>query len=185
MQNEFRDALAPDLRLSGKFAALEPMQLSHIDELNNAAADGQLWNLSVATVPNSNGMQAYVEHAIKQRERGLELPFVVRRLVDMRIVGSTRFYLISKKHRNLSIGHTWYAESAQRTEINTQCKFLLLRHAFEHAGCIGVQFHTHHNNTRSQAAIQRLGARFEGVLRNHMICQDGSIRHTHCFSITE
>ena len=88
-------------------------------------------------------------------------------------------------NRNCAIGYTWYSESAQRTGINTECKLMLLQHAFEEAACISVQWHTHHDNLRSQAAIKRLGATFEGVLRNHMILPDGRIRHTHCFSMLD
>ena len=184
-ENQFSENLPHDLTLSGEYTALEPMQLSHIDDLNVAAADGELWNLKVTSVPTKQGMPTFVEHALKQRDKGRELPFVVRRLSDNRIVGTTRYYQINPQNRNFSIGYTWYSESAQRTSINTECKLMLLQHAFEKAGCISVQWHTHHENTRSQAAIKRLGATFEGVLRNHMILADGRIRHTHCFSMLD
>ena len=182
---QFRDSLPHDLSLVGEYAVLEPMELSHINDLNVAAADGELWNLKVTTVPNEQGMSAYVAHAIRQRDKGRELPFVIRRLSDKRIVGATRYYQINATNRNFSIGYTWLSESAQRTSINTECKLMLLQHAFEKASCISVQWHTHHQNTRSQAAIKRLGASLEGVLRNHMILADGRIRHTHCFSLLD
>lgn len=173
------------LVLSGQHAALEPMQLSHVNDLNAAADDGELWRLKVTRVPTEQGMQAYVEHALQQRAKGRELPFVIRRLSDKRIVGTTRYYQISSTNRNCSIGYTWYSKSAQRTGINSECKLMLLEHAFEQLSCISVQWHTHHENTRSQEAIRRLGASFEGVLRNHMILPDGRIRHTHCFSMLD
>jgi len=182
---QFAKALTQQLTLSGKHASLEPMQLSHVGDLNDAAADGELWRLRVTTVPKEPRMLNYVEHALQKRDLGIELPFVVRRLSDNRVVGSTRYYHIKPEHRNLSIGYTWYSESVQRTAINTECKLMLLRHAFEEAACISVQWHTHHDNIRSQAAILRLGAHFEGVLRNHMILSDGRIRHTHCFSMLD
>jgi len=184
-ENQFRDNLPHNLTLLGKHAALEPMTLSHVDDLNLAAADGALWNLKVTTVPTVESMITFVEHALRQRDKGHELPFVIRRLTDDRIVGTTRYYQIKPVNRNFSIGYTWYSESAQRTGVNTECKLLLLEHAFEKAGCISVQWHTHHENIRSQEAIKRLGAKFEGVLRNHMILPDGRIRHTHCFSMLD
>jgi RimJ/RimL family protein N-acetyltransferase len=181
----FRGSLHHDLSLCGSITALEPMQLDHLDELIAAAADGELWTLKVSTIPDANGMRTYIDRAIDQRAKGLELPFVVRRLSDSKIVGTTRYYQIKTVNRNLSIGYTWYSKSVQRTGINTECKLILLQHAFEVAGCISVQWHTHHQNFRSQEAIKRLGASFEGVLRNHLILPDGSIRHTHCFSMLE
>ncbi len=184
-KNQFRDKLPHDLAFRGEHAALEPMQLSHIDDLCSAASDGALWTLKVTEVPNHEKMPQFVSHAIEQREKGRELPFVVRRLSDNRVVGTTRYYYLSEQNRNLSIGYTWYSKSAQRTSINTECKLALLEHAFEQAGCISVQWHTHHENIPSQTAILRLGASFEGVLRNNRILSDGRIRHTHCFSMLD
>ena len=180
-----RDGLPHDLTLVGQHTALEPMSLQHVDALNDAAADGELWKLHFTSVPSADKMSDVVSEAIEQRKAGNQLPFVVRRVNDGRIVGATRYYYISPQNRNLSIGYTWYAASAQRTAINTECKLLMLTHAFEALGCISVQWHTHHDNVRSQTAIQRLGAKFEGVLRNHLIMPDGSIRHTHCFSMLD
>ncbi len=182
---KFREALPKDLAFNGQHASLEPLQLPHIVDLNNAASDGELWNLKVTSVPDKLGMTAYVKKALENREEGSELPFVIRRASDQKIVGSTRYYFINSSNRNLSIGYTWYSASAQRTLINTECKHMLLQHAFEQAGAISVQWHTHHENTRSQAAIKRLGAKFEGILRNAQILPDGRIRHTHCFSMLD
>lgn len=171
--------------LLGQYVALEPLQTEHVDELNRAAADGELWNLHFTTVPNAEAMPKMVAKALANRKAGTEFPFVVRRLSDNQIVGTTRYYFIEPEHRNLSIGYTWYAKSAQRTATNTECKLLLLTHAFEQLGCIGVQWHTDGENKRSQAAIERLGAKFEGVLRNHKIMPDGRYRHTHCYSMLD
>lgn len=181
----YRNSLHRDLALKGQHVSLEPLMIDHIDHLNETVLEGELWKLKVTPIPNPEGMKKYIEQAIRRREKERELPFIVRRLSDGKIVGTTRFYNINPANRNLSIGYTWYSASAQRTAINTECKLLMLTHAFEAAGCISVQWHTHHENVRSQQAIMRLGATFEGVLRNHMILPDGRIRHVHCFSMLD
>ena len=148
-----------------------------------AAADGELWNLIVTSVPGEDDIDAWFENALQQREQGREHPFAIRRLKDQRIIGSTRFYDIEPGHRNLAIGYTWYSKSAQRTAINTECKLMLLTYAFEDLAAISVAFHTHHRNFASQRAIERLGAVRDGVLRNHKIMPDGTPRDTVCYSI--
>ncbi len=183
--SKYRSALPPDLALSGSHVALEPMQLTHVDDLIGAARDGELWRLKVTEVPDAKGMPAFVKSSLEKREQGAHLPFIVRRLSDQRIVGTTSYYRLDDINRNLSIGYTWYSESVQNTLVNTETKLLLLTQAFERAACISVQWHTHHENTRSQAAIRRLGASFEGILRNDRILSDGRIRHTHCFSMLD
>ena len=176
----------PDnLSLPGKFASLEPLAEDHIDELIAAASDGELWKLSCTSVPSPESMQQTIIDALNDKRAGDQFPFVVRRLTDNKIVGSTRYYNIKPSHRNLSIGFTWYSKSAQRTAINTQSKLLLLRYAFESLDCICVAFHVDDTNLASQAAVKRLGAEFEGVLRNDRIMPDGRIRHTHCYSIID
>lgn len=184
-EQKFREALAPDLSISGKYVALEPLRAEHFAELCEAAADGELWNLHFTSVPSRDNCAEYISSALENKEQGSQLPFIVRRLSDNRIVGSTRYYAISPPNRNMSIGYTWYAQSAQRTAVNSECKLLLLTHAFEQAACISVQWHTHHENYASQAAIERLGAVREGVLRNHLVMPDGSLRHTHCYSMLD
>lgn len=174
-----------DLSITGQYVALEPLEICHIDDLKEAVSDGELWHLKVTPIPDLKGMEEYVEQALKQRGYKRQFPFIVRRLIDGKVVGTTRYYNISPANRNLSIGDTWYSTSAQRTAINTECKLLLLEHAFEKAACISVQWHTHHENDRSQHAILRLGAKFEGVLRNHTILSDGRISHIHCFSMLD
>lgn len=181
----FTRHLAASLSLTGDHVMLEAMTLEHVDGLNKAAADGELWTLKVCKVPRAKNMQALVEEAIQEREKGRQLPFIVRTISNGKIVGSTRFYNISARNQNLAIGYTWYAESVHRTAVNTESKLLLLSHAFEKARCISVQWHAHHENTKSHEAILRLGAKFEGVLRNHQILDDGRIRHTHCFSMLD
>ena len=172
-----------DLTLVGQQVQLEPLSLAHVDDLSAAAADGELWKLHYTAVPTAEQMPAMVESALQNRDSGTEHPFVVRRLSDNRVVGTTRYYFISELDQNLSIGFTWYAASAHRSGVNTESKLLLLEHAFEKLGCIAVHWHTHHENVRSQNAIMRLGAKHDGVIRNHKIMPNGTIRHTHCFSM--
>lgn len=164
---------------------LEPMQISSCEALIEAAADGHLWNLKVTQVPSPEQMSGEISDALDKKARGEQFPFVICRLEDEKVVGSTRYYQIDALNRNLSIGFTWYSKSAQRTAINTECKLLLLSHAFENLGCISVAFHVDGINHVSQAAVKRLGASHEGILRNHKIMPDGRIRHTHCFSIID
>lgn len=177
--------LPDNLVLQGNTVQLEPMQAQHQDALNDAAACGQLWNLEYTSVPSPQGMAAMIDEALEKKALGEQFPFVVRLLADGRIVGATRYYFIEPTHRNLSIGYTWYSQSVQRTAVNTESKLLLLTHAFDVMRCISVQWHTDGRNKRSQAAIKRLGAKFEGILRNHKIMPDGAIRHTHCFSMLD
>jgi len=184
-EGRFTENLNHNLALAGDLVHLCAMQLDDVDALINAASSGELWNLPYTGVPKAEQMLANVEGALKQRELGLEFPFVVRRVDTNEVVGTTRFYAINEASRNLSIGYTWYATHVHRTGVNTECKYLLLEHAFEKMNCISVAWHTDHRNKQSQAAIRRLGAQFEGVLRNHKIMPDGVIRHTHCFSMLD
>ncbi|MBX2848487.1 MAG: GNAT family N-acetyltransferase [Acidiferrobacterales bacterium] len=174
-----------DTKLIGQFAILEPLRDEHLDELITAVKDGELWNLTCTTVPSPTTMAQTIDEALKEKLEGGQFPFVVRRVADDKIVGSTRYYFIRPKNRNLSIGFTWYSKSAQRTVINTQSKLLLLSYAFETLNCISVAFHVDDTNLVSQAAVKRLGAKHEGVLRNDRIMPDGRIRNTHCFSIID
>jgi RimJ/RimL family protein N-acetyltransferase len=173
------------ITLRGKFAGLEPLETHHVEALGDAASDGELWNLKVTTVPSRQGMANYVQTALNNQAAGEQQAFVIKRLADDKVVGCTRYYQINLENRNLSIGFTWHAESVQRTAINTECKLLLLTHAFEELKCIGVAFHVDDTNLKSQTAVQRLGATKEGILRNHMIMPDGRFRHTHCYSIID
>ena len=169
--------------LEGAHVVLEPLAAEHEAELCEAAADGELWRLWYTSVPPPQLCAEYIAAARKmQADRGA-LPFAVRDKASGRIVGSTRFFNVEPVHRRLEIGHTWYARRAQRTAINTECKLLLLTHAFEGLHCIAVEFRTSWFNRASQKAIERLGAKRDGVLRNHMIMPDGTFRDTVVYSI--
>lgn len=172
--------------LTGRsWVALEPMRTEHVPELREAARDGELWSLWYTGVASPDSMQAYVDTALKMREQHGAMPFVVRRKSDGRIVGSTRYFNLDEKNRRVEIGHTWYSRSVQRSGINTEAKLLLLTHAFEVLRCIAVEFRTHFFNFASREAIARLGARQDGILRNHQISPNGTLRDTVVFSIIE
>jgi RimJ/RimL family protein N-acetyltransferase len=169
--------------LEGDLVVLEPLTLEHVDGLEAAAADGELWNLRVTYVPPSGAMRAYVEEALAMRAGGDSLPFAVRDKRDGAIAGSTRYYDFVANVPRVSIGHTWYGASRQHTHVNTACKLLLVDHAFEVLRCASVRWETDILNTRSQQAIERLGATREGVLRQHRRRHDGTIRDTVEYSI--
>lgn len=171
--------------LEGRDVRLEPLSRAHEESLIAAAGDGQLWRSTVTVVPARDTMAAYIAAAIQAQAEGLELPFVIIRQSTGQVVGSTRFYSIERIHRRVEIGYTWLAASAQRTSVNTEAKLLLLTHAFENWRCIRVGFVTDVLNEQSRAALLRLGAKQEGVLRNHMIMPDGRYRDSVCFSIIE
>ncbi len=175
--------LAP-VTLRDSAVTLEPLSRDHVEGLQRAVADGELWRLWYTSAPRPEATAAYVETALAAQASGTALPFVVRDR-DGEIVGTTRYYDITPAHRRLSIGYTWYAARVQRSALNTQAKQLLLGHAFEHGRAIAVEFQTHWLNHRSRAAIARLGAKQDGVLRNHMLMADGSYRDTVVFSIIE
>lgn len=171
--------------LRGRYATLEPLARTHAKDLRRAAADGNLWQLWYTSVPASEKTIPYIDAALKMREDLGAMPFVVRDNGDGEIVGCTRYFNVDSLNRRLEIGHTWYAMRAQRTAINTECKLLLLTHAFEKLKCIAVEFRTHWFNRASREAIARLGAKQDGVLRNHQLAPDGSYRDTVVFSIIE
>jgi RimJ/RimL family protein N-acetyltransferase len=171
------------IRLHDEHVVLEPLSLDHVPALEAAAADGELWNLTVTSIPGPGQARGYVEKALQAQSDGLMLPFAVREVGTGEIVGSTRYYQIEPELPRLAIGYTWYAKRWQKSHLNTACKRLLLEHAFESLGCAAVTFHTDEQNEDSQRAIERLGAQREGVLRAHMRRPDGSLRNTVCFSI--
>jgi RimJ/RimL family protein N-acetyltransferase len=168
--------------LSGRHVTLLPLQAPHAPALGDAAADGRLWTLSFTSVPAPGEEDAYVRAALAARDRGEAMPFVVLDAAGD-VVGSTRFYAIDRSVPTLSLGYTWYAARVQRTALNTEAKMLLLGHAFDVLGCESVVLETSHLNTRSQAAIERLGAHRDGILRAHMRHRDGSLRDTFRYSI--
>ena len=171
--------------LRGTHAVLEPLAPEHLEGVRAAAADGGLWRLWYTSVPAPEATQAWFDKALDVRERLGGMTFVVREAASGDIVGSTRYFNVDAPNRRLEIGHTWYAKRAQRTAINTECKLLLLGHAFETLSCIAVEFRTHWFNHASRRAIERLGAKQDGVLRNHQLSPDGSRRDTVVFSILE
>jgi RimJ/RimL family protein N-acetyltransferase len=173
------------LHLQGTSVSLEPLEQAHIADIRNAAADGELWKLFFTSVPAPEQTQQWLDTALAMQSQQKAIPFVVREKSGGKIVGSTRFCNIDHQHQRLEIGYTWYSQSVQRSAINTECKLLLLTHAFEVLNCIAVEFRTDWFNRRSQAAIERLGAKRDGVLRNHMILPDGRIRDTVVYSILQ
>src|SRR5437867_10006080 len=171
--------------LKGKHATLEPLAREHETDLRRAAADGELWRLWYTSVPAPDKTGAYIAAALKMRADLDAMPFVVRDNATGDVVGCTRYFNVDAANRRLEIGHTWYAKRAQRSAINTECKILLLTHAFEKLACIAVEFRTHWFNQASREAILRLGAKQDGVLRNHQLLPDGSRRDTVVFSILD
>jgi N-acetyltransferase len=169
--------------LAGAHARLEPLALAHEAGLCDAARDGALWQLWYTAVPSPERMGSEIERRLGLQARGSMLPFTVFDAAG-RIVGMTTYMNIDAANRRVEIGSTWTAASAQRTALNTQCKRLLLAHAFEQLDCIAVEFRTHRLNTQSRRAIERLGAQLDGVLRSHQRAADGTLRDTAVYSIT-
>jgi RimJ/RimL family protein N-acetyltransferase len=163
---------------------LEPMAPDHVAGLEAAARDGELWQLRVTSVPAPGDMPVYVTAALRGQEEGHMLPFVVRDAASGEIIGSTRYHDIVPAVERLEIGYTWYGKSWQRSHVNTSCKLLLLTHAFEALGAQLVGWRTDNFNFASQHAIERLGARKDGVLRHHALRRDGTVRDTVMYSLT-
>lgn len=162
---------------------LEPMSVAHVASLDAAAADGELWNIRVTSVPAPGETRAYVEAALTGHEQGHMLPFVVIDKPSGKVIGSTRYHDIVPAVERLEIGYTWYRKSSQRTHVNTTCKLLLMTHAFETLGARLVGWRTDLDNHASQKAIERLGARKDGVLRHHALRRDGTVRDTVMYSL--
>lgn len=171
--------------LEGQHVRLEPLSPAHEEALIAAAGDGELWNSTVTVVPTRATMHAYIASALEAQAQGRELPFVIMRKSSNQVVGHTRFYDIERNEGRVAIGYTWLAASAQRTAVNTEAKLLLLTHAFERWRFIRVELITDVLNQQSQTAILRLGAKQEGVLRNHMVMHGGRYRDSAIFSIIE
>lgn len=169
--------------LAGPHATLRPLTREHHDPQCGAVRDGELWRLWTTAVPAPEGMAAEIERRLALHAAGSMLPFTVADATG-RIVGMTTYMNIDAKNRRVEIGSTWTAASAQRTALNTQCKRLLLGHAFEALNCIAVEFRTHRLNMQSRRAIERLGAQLDGILRAHAFAADGSLRDTAVYSIT-
>jgi RimJ/RimL family protein N-acetyltransferase len=171
--------------LRSRAVMLEPLAVGHHDELVAAVLDGELWKLWYTNIPSPDGMAAEIERRLRLQQQGQMLPFAVRERAGERLVGMTTFMNVDEANRHLEIGSTWYSRSVQRTGLNTQCKLLLLTHAFEQLRCIAVEFRTHFFNRQSRRAIERLGARLDGILRNHQFARNGTLRDTCIYSIIE
>ena len=169
--------------LTGSKVILEPLSLEHLDGLISAVKDGELWKLWFTSIPSPEKAEEYIKTALDMRENAGAMPFIVRDRESNKIIGCTRYFNVDEVNQRLEIGYTWYSESYQRTAVNTECKYLLLSHAFEKLDAIAVEFRTHWHNHKSRAAIARLGAKQDGVLRNHQRTADGSYRDTVVFSI--
>jgi len=171
--------------LVGKTVELRPLRQEDAPALLDAAADGALWNLKVTVVPGPGTVDAYLATALEGRRAGTVMPFAIVRRDDGRLVGSTRFWKIDRANRKLEIGHTWLSESVQRSGVNTEAKYLLLSHAFETMDAVRVQFSTDELNEKSRAAILRIGAKQEGIVRHERIMPDGRKRNSVRFSIID
>lgn len=169
--------------LQGSGVTLEPLSLEHHDALVAAARDGELWRLWYTSIPSPDTMRQEIERRLHLQAMGTMLPFAVRDTIAGRIVGMTTYMHVDAANRHLEIGSTWYAKSVHRSGLNTRCKLLMLTHAFEPLNCIAVEFRTHFFNRQSRRAIERLGAKLDGVLRNHQIAANGTLRDTCVYSI--
>lgn len=182
-QRGFTQTPSP-VTLNGFGVTLQPLQLEHAQALEQAAADGQLWQLRVTSVPEPGQAENYICTALEGRDQGHMLPFAVVEQNTGQIIGTTRYHDIISNVARLEIGYTWYAKRWQRTHVNTTCKLLLLRHAFDTLGAAVVGWRTDNYNFASQRAIERLGAHKDGVLRNHALRRDGTVRDTVMYSLT-
>jgi RimJ/RimL family protein N-acetyltransferase len=163
---------------------LAPLSFHHHDDLVEAVKDGELWNLWYTIIPDAAGMRAEIERRLDLQSKGSMQPFAVLDPATNKAVGVTSYMNIDAANRRVEIGSTWYRQSVQRTALNTECKLLLLTHAFESLQCIAVEFRTHFFNQQSRRGIERLGAKLDGILRSHQIMPNGTIRDTCAYSIT-
>ena len=162
---------------------LEPLSLAHEAGLCTAAADGELWNIRITFVPEPEQTRQYIEDALAMREAGTRFAFAVVEVSTGKVLGSTSYHDIFPAVKRVEIGYTWYGKSSQRSHVNTTCKLLMMQHAFETLGCHVVGWRTDNFNFASQAAIERLGARKDGIIRGHALRRDGTIRDTVIYSL--
>ncbi|MNI29215.1 putative ribosomal N-acetyltransferase YdaF [compost metagenome] len=174
-----------DTTLQGERISLRPLQYSDANALVQAAADGELWNLTVTIVPSATTVDAYLKKALDGRDAGTVLPFAIVLNETGEVMGSTRFWKVDPLNRKLEIGSSWISSRWQKTFVNTEAKYLMLRHAFEVLGCVRVQFTTDENNQKSRNAILRLGAQQEGIVRHERIMPGGRKRNSVRFSIID
>lgn len=173
----------PEITLEREGIRLEPLTLAHEAGIAAAAADGELWNIRFTSVPEPQETRTYIETALKQRAEGIRLAFAVIDVATNRVIGSTSYHDIVPAIKRVEIGWTWYAKSYQRSKVNTLCKLMLMQHAFETLGCAVVGWRASHMNFASQRAIERLGAKRDGVLRHHAPIRDGKVRDTVMYSM--
>ena len=172
--------------LTGKVVRLEPLSLDHVAGLTEVGLDDSIWQyMPYGAMRSETDIRRWVQSILDHEAQGTDQPFVVIHLASGRVAGTTRYMEIRPEHHSLEIGGTWYGAEYRRTKVNTECKYLLLKHAFEALKCIRVQLKTDSRNERSQRAIERIGARREGLLRNHMILPDGYYRHSIYYSILD
>lgn len=176
--------VVPPVTLEGRAVRLEPLRLEHAAALASIC-EAPVFEFLSLEIRTEEDVKAYIAAALEAAERGTEQPFFIRDRETGATLGTTRYMTISRQDRNLEIGHTWLARRAWRTRVNTECKFLLLRHAFETLQVMRVQLKTDKRNARSRAAIERIGAKFEGILRNHMLVRDGVVRDSALYSILD
>ena len=171
--------------LEGKYVLLRPPSIKDLDGLSYAAKDGEIWNNPYALFPTPSQMPQYIQNLLKEEEQQKKtiLPFIIIHKQSNKIIGTTRYLNIDYENNRLEIGHTWIAQSYRKTVINTESKLLMLQHAFEKLNCIAVEIRTDVLNTVSRKAIERLGAKQDGILRNHKIMRNGRVRDTVCYSI--
>ena len=178
-------AFVEPITLSARGITLVPLTLNHEDGLRAAAADGELWNIRVTSVPEPEDTRKYIEDALAMREAGNRFAFCVTEQATGKVLGSSSYHDILPSVKRVEIGYTWYAKSAQRSHVNSTCKLLLMTHAFDTLGCHVVGWRTDNFNFASQAAIERLGAQKDGVIRGHALRRDGTIRDTVMYSLAQ
>lgn len=171
------------ITLKGQHATLVPLSTAHHDDLVEAVKDGELWNLWYTLIPTPDKVQAEIERRLGLQTAGSMLPFAIIENSTGNAVGMTTYMNIDARNRRVEIGSTWYRKRVQRTSLNTECKLLLLTHAFETLNCIAVEFRTSFFNYQSRKAIERVGAKLDGILRQHMVMQNGTVRDTCVYSI--
>jgi RimJ/RimL family protein N-acetyltransferase len=169
--------------LENDHVILKPLEIQHMEALIEAVCDGELWNLWFTHIPRPEQMGAEIQRRLNLQNQGKMLPYTVIEKQTAQVLGMTSFMNIEAVHRRVEIGSTWYRQSVQRTHINTACKQLLLSYAFDHLDCIAVEFRTSSFNFKSRAAIERLGAKLDGILRSHQIVKDDILRDTYVYSI--
>lgn len=171
--------------LGGRHIRLEPLTVNHLDSLAEVGLDRDLWRLIPVQVHTRDDMLGYIRTALQQQKDGTSLPFATVEQSSGRAIGSTRYMNIDRANRHVEIGSTWIASQWQRTAVNTEAKYLMLRHAFEHLGCLRVELKTDALNQRSRNAILRIGAKQEGIFRRHVVCDTGRVRDSVYFSIID